>query len=178
MARQKKDSWGGRGRRSQKGKPWGAAAIGGRKRREFGQVPGRQRRAPFPAKPSKKDGEWVKLSKRQKKEQRAVRRWRAGRGIIDRFFPRRSQLTLRRYYQRIDNVEYEKLRGELAKQVAGNPEELRDLMRAVTGKPLSPTAQSRIRQWIERRTARLQAAFHDVANVIDTVLAMFGRRRS
>ncbi len=165
MARRKKDRFGAKPRLPARERNFGRALKGraARAERTFGAK----------TKLPKRGDPWAERPASAKREGRKRKR-----SFLDKFFTRRSQLTLRRYYQRIDDLEYDRLKREASNKIAGDVEEAKDLVRIVTGKPLSPTGQSRVKRYVEDRAERLRTRISELGELVEGILSIFGIRPS
>lgn len=104
----------------------------------------------------------------KKEERRRSRR----QGWLAKVMPRRSQIGLRQYYDRMDA---DAARQKLAHRIAGDQRELEDLVRAASGKPLSGLGRQRIQRWLDDRSARLRETVDGVSELVQVVMSFFRR---
>ncbi|MCC7360522.1 MAG: hypothetical protein IT317_13655 [Anaerolineales bacterium] len=171
----KKDTWGGKPKKRGAKAPWGGKPKRGRTKDKFlspkfGKPPKRQPKSGWGM-----DG-------LEKKKDAAPRK--SGRNFLARWIKRPSQLTLRNYYNRVGQggqpltMQQDLLIKDLQAKFGQDVEGLKDLARAVTGKPLSPASQNTVRRWVEDRKQRAAQAFGELGELVDAFLSLFRRPSS
>lgn len=167
----KKEKWGG------KPKKRGAKGM-------WGSKPRRRLKDKFLApkfgRPPKKPKSGWGMDGLQKK---TVTARRTGRNPFARWIKRPSQLTLRNYYNRVGQggvpltMQQEQAIKDAQARFGQDVEGLKDLVRGVTGKPLSPAAQNNIQRWFDERKQKLAQQFNELGEMVDVVLSLFRGQR-